>query len=140
MDAIKDSTFLNVVETLQNLENAQTKPNVRGARSAATAMSEDQAKANLKDDIEKMVLSALSQREKVQPVPGLDASQLTALRALYAIINNGKSTEKDLELAVHAAVKSLNPEFQPKVEEQKEEAEGENMVTGTSIELVTKRL
>jgi hypothetical protein len=141
MESIKDSTFLNVVETVKQLEKAKTKPKTRGSRSAANDIGESQAEANLKEDVGKMVRNALSQQERVKPVPGLNGAQITALRALHAMVNNGKNTEKGLEMAVQAVVKLLNSEFDPKMQklEQEEGGENKNVVTGTSIRHVTEK-
>jgi hypothetical protein len=140
MDSIKDSTFLNVKDSIEDLETAMMVPKIAGSRRAAKQKEDEvDAGAHLKEDIRKMVCNALSQHGKVEQVPGLNAAQVTGLRALYGIINNGKSTEKDLGMAVQTVVELLNSEFVPKVLESKQDGVEEEKDLVAEKDLVTKK-
>ncbi|KAK0125597.1 hypothetical protein ONS95_000395 [Cadophora gregata] len=124
----EDSTFYNVVCTLAQLEIAR-KPKVRGARTAA--LTEAQALTNLSDDIKSMVKGSLSQKEKLEAVPDLDAVQVEALRALHTVMQKGKSTEAELKCAVEAAIKALNPDYEGEEQEEENNEELDEAVATT---------
>lgn len=122
LEELKDSTFVNLITSVEKIERAGV-PKKRGVRREKQA--EVEGAEELKDDVVSMITSALSQMDNPDPVPGLSAAQIQALRALYTVINNKSRTDEDLEIALEAAVMQLNPDYTPKMQEVEEEVEEE---------------
>jgi hypothetical protein len=115
--------------TVDQIAQALNVPKKRGVRVAKQGGTEGEEQ--LKQDMIDMISSPLSQMENPSPIPELSAAQIEALRALYTVINNESRTDQDLEVALEAAVKHLNPHFTPKVQEVEEVDGDRELVTGT---------
>jgi hypothetical protein len=116
MEDIKDTTFVNLVMSIGDIQRKLATPKKRGVRVNV----EDEAKLDvtLRNDMVSIITSPLSQMWKPEPIPGLSAAQVEALRALYASVSDESNLDEDLEAALETAVKLLNLSFIPRIKEE----------------------
>lgn len=105
MDAVKDSTFVNLAKSINDIQravNAPKKDGLQGSTEDDKAMQD-----TLRKDVVSMVTSPLAQIERLQPLRGLSAAAIKAIRSVHALIESGKFSDHELEAGVMAAVKEL---------------------------------
>ncbi len=133
MDGVKDSNFVNFANSVDAIHRKLTTPKKRGVRDDNLG-GEAELQANLRKDIVSIMTSPLSQLGKLEPVPGLSAAQVEALRALYASVKNELYQDEGFEAVLEKAVKLLNPSFTPRRNEEvaKDQDGNGHSITGKS--------
>jgi hypothetical protein len=116
MEDIKDSNLVNLATSIDAIQRKLATPKKRGVRVSLG----DEAKLDddLRNDMVSIITSPVSQMWKLEPIPGLSAAQVEALRALYASVRDESNLGKGLEAVLEAAVELLNPIFTPRIKEE----------------------
>jgi hypothetical protein len=133
MEGIKDSNFVNFANSINEIHRRLTTPKKRGVREGNIG-GEAELEVNLRNDMISIITSPLSQLGKLEPVAGLSAAQIEALRAVYAWVREGLCLDEGFEAVLEAAVGLLNPNFTPRGSEGVAEDQGDSgdSMTGTS--------
>ncbi|OBT69518.1 hypothetical protein VE03_01025 [Pseudogymnoascus sp. 23342-1-I1] len=105
MENVKDSTFINLAMSIDDIQRAVNTPKRCGVRNSIENIKE--MEDTLRKDIISVITSPLSQIARPQPVPGLSAKAIEAIRSLYSLIKSGQFSDQELEASVMAAVKEM---------------------------------
>lgn len=119
MDAVKDSTFVNLDMSIADIERTVNTPKKRGVRNSTGNM--DHLRDTLRGDIIRTATSPLAQKEQLKPVSGLTSSAVESIRSLHALLVKGKFTEEQLEARVNSTVNEMTLGLAKKTEDRNEQ-------------------